>query len=81
MRFLLSPVARWAFSAVAAVGLLWGAYAWIEGKGTQKEKVRVEKQNDAATDAADAAELGLEQCLAADGVFWDFAASKCRRDW
>jgi hypothetical protein len=71
------------YLALGAVAVILGAFVTVYFLGAQdaRDDLRneIEDINNEAGDNADAAALGLLECLGADGVFWDFAAGECRR--
>lgn len=64
-------------SLVLAAAAAWTIYQRDDAARDALDEVR-QNDNDAIS-AADAAALGLRECLGRDGVFWDFAAGKCKR--
>lgn len=79
--FLRSSLGRGVAAAllILAAGLWLASYYQAAGVklGVQKAQDRIERQDQRAIDAANAAALSVEECYAR-GFEWDQAAGKCR---
>ena len=78
--FLRSKLGLRIMAGMAVLAVIAGLALWQQGIGEQKEIDRVNKENENAGNAADAAALGFSECVARDGVHWNFATSKCVGD-
>ena len=66
--------------ALAILGVIAGAAAWIYNQGGESVQIKIERQDNEAGNASDKARSDYDRCVHPDsGGVYDYATGKCRR--
>jgi hypothetical protein len=73
--FAIGPIGRYVVLGALLLALIGGVYLKVRSDGAEAERVRIERANAKARDAADSAMRGPLECLGT----WDRSTGTCER--
>ena len=79
MALLLSPVGRAILVALLLLAAVGGIYSKGRKDGDAGAVSKINRQTEAAFDAAREAARSVDDCYALDGVRWNVARARCER--